>query len=273
VPGPNALDNTRLLTIAPSKADVIFAVTSQALYRTLDGGQSWTESSFDISSVLPNAIVIDPQDSNNVYLVGEPDPNGGLYRSVDGGATFERIVSTADFRALAIDPQHTNVIFAGVACINGCRPLLKSVDGGLSFSPTTSLTDQFDSALTNQVLIDPQNPNNIFLQGLFSYSNPYRSYSVVRSTDGGATWSPADIGYPPGCRQLVMDPENPARLYCRTESPAGLSITSDSGNTWSIVSANEIDKLGIAELLINPTRPNLLYLLGSALLEVEIYKD
>ena len=273
VRGPNALNNTRLLTIAPSNADVIFAVTGRALYRTLDGGQSWTESSFDISSVLPDAIVVDPQDSNNVYLVGEPGPNGGFYRSVDAGATFERIDSTADFRALAIDPQHSNVIFAGVACINGCRPLLKSVDGGLSFAPTSSLTDQFQVAFTSQVLIDPQNPNNIFLQGVFSYSDSYRSYAVVRSTDGGATWSPPGTGFQPGCTALLMNPENPARLYCRTESPAGLSMSSDSGNTWSIVSADEIAKLGIAELLINPKQPNLLYLLGSALLEVEIHKE
>lgn len=273
VPGPNALNNTRLLTIAPSNADVIFAITGRSFYRTFDGGQSWTESSFDISSVLPDTIVVDPQDSNNVYLVGEPDPNGGFYRSVDAGATFERIVSTADFRALAIDPQHTNVIFAGVACINGCRPLLKSVDGGLSFAPTSSLTDQFQSAVTSQVLIDPQNPNNIFLLGLFSYSDPYRSYPVVRSTDGGATWSPPGTGFQPGCTELVMNPKNPARLYCRTEAPLGLSMSSDSGNTWSMLSAEEIAKLGGAKLMINPERPNLLYLLGSALLEVEIHKE
>jgi len=172
--------------------------------------------------------------------------------------------------SLALPAAEVIAITGGTLIINYCSPLLKSVDGGQSFAPMISLTNQFGITFTSQVLIDPQNPNNIFLQGLF---DPYRSRNVVRSTDGGATWSPAGPGFPPGCTELVMNPENPTRLYCRTEAPLGLSMSSDSGRTWSIVSANEIAKLGIAELLINPKRPKLLYLLGSALLEIEIHDD
>jgi hypothetical protein len=50
-------------------------------------------------------------------------------------------------------------------------------------------------------------------------------------------------------------------------------MTTDSGNTWSLISADEIARSGIAELPINPKRPNLLYLLGSARLEVDIRED
>ena len=287
VPGPGALNNTRLLTIAPSNPDMIVAVTRRsvfedaALYRTLDGGHSWIESSVDTGPVLPNAIVVDPQDFKNVYFVGE----GGFYRSVDAGATFERVVAVqpsgreAYFAALAIDPHHANVIFAGgetsdrSSCLDGCGTLFRSVDGGLSFAPTTSLTDQFDRVGISQVLIDPQNPNTIVALGLFSQYDPLRQHNIVRSTDGGATWSPAGTGVPPGCKELVMNAEDPARLYCLTEAPVGLAMTSDSGSGWSVVSADEIAKLGIAELLINPKRPNRLYVLGNALLEVEIHDE
>ena len=77
---------------------------------------------------------------------------------------------------------------------------------------------------------------------------------------------------------MVMNPEDPARLYSWLR-PVGLFVTSDSGNTWTPLPADQILKLnGFRDtyseyLLINPKNPKLLYLLGSSLLEVEIHPN
>lgn len=293
VPHPSALYDTRLITVAPSDPNMILAVTRRgALYRTLDGGQTWIEASIDTPDpdyLFVSAMAVDPQNSKNVYFVGNED----FYRSVDAGASFERILvvepsgQQVDFSALAIDPIHTNIIFAGgTAIVPGPLPLSRSADGGLTFAPA-GRQDVTHPSITNQIRIDPQNPNNIFLLGGFTFSRefPFVRHLVIRSTDGGATFSPADAGLPSyetgfgqSCTDLVMNPEDPARLYCWS-AWLGLSVTSDGANTWSLVPANEIAKVTRREtdvkdaMLINPKKPKLLYLLGNSLLEVEIHAD
>ena len=298
VPHPSILNTTALLAVAPSDPGMILAATSRGtLYRTLDGGRSWARAGVDTGLVYLSPawseMLVDPKDSNNVYftLTDWPQPNG-FYKSVDAGATFERTYyqdnhaglpddpdRTPDddgMRALAIDPLHMNVIFTAWAdVVHTSVPLLKSVDGGLSFAPAGSL---FNTAYTDQILVAPNNPNNIFIAGYFEVdpSDPWSSqHGIMRSTDGGATWSPADAGLLASPVDLVMNPEDPARLY--SWDGAGLHMTTDGGNTWNLLPADELSKAlgfeGNQTLLINPKKPNLIYVLGSSLFEVEIHSN
>lgn len=291
VPHPDILNDTVRLAFAPSNPDMVLAVTrapsptgfTERIHRTLDCGQSWTEAIIedlsDPDGFHPAAMSVDPQDSSNVHLAGWRESTGlGFYKSVDAGATFRRTAG-ASFTALAIDPIHPNVILGAQSCYGCPWPLHKSVDGGLSFSLIRPAG--FSQSTTSQILIDPRYPDDIFVNGAFNFSLDHPDQTVhyvLRSTDGGVTFSPVDAGLPGGCRELVMNPKDPARLYCWAATPSGLSVTSDSGETWSLVPAEAIVKVGgfgdaSSTMAINSRRPKLLYLLGSSLLEIEIHEE
>ena len=118
-------------------------------------------------------------------------------------------------------------------------------------------------------MIDPINPNNLYLAGRFQLTETFEDRSIVRSTDGGFTYSAADAGLPVVI-DLVIDPQDPARLYAWTID--GLFVSTDHATSWTLLEGLEAFKTAgiLNNLTINPKNPNLLYLWGSSVVEVEI---
>jgi hypothetical protein len=83
---------------------ILYAGTPAGLFRSLDGGQTWRDTSLRLSVL---SIAVDPRDSDNVYAGTE---RTGVFRSSDGGAIpAERVT------ALAIDPARLNTLYAAFA--------------------------------------------------------------------------------------------------------------------------------------------------------------
>jgi photosystem II stability/assembly factor-like uncharacterized protein len=277
VPGPVDPRSVTLLAIARTDPDIIFAGTSNTgLFRTTDGGASWTPSTIDTGltrfTTFSSEIAIDPNNPNNVYFVSSNFGAGGFFRSTDGGSIFQRtdmnINALQRFTDLAIDPLNTNVIFTGTSSNEDFAPF-KSNDFGLTFT-----NGPIYRASIRDIVIDPTNSNNIYLVGRFQLTyQGLENRAIVRSTDGGATYSAADNGLPDNAAiiGIVIDPENPARLYAWTNR--GLFMTNDRGTTWTLLEADKTVKAaGYGNTItINPKKPNLLYLGGVAVLEVEIH--
>ncbi|MBI3362645.1 MAG: hypothetical protein HY023_16210 [Chloroflexi bacterium] len=88
------------------------------------------------------------------------------------------------------------------------------------------------------------------------------SDELFKSTDAGATWSPADAGLPtdPSIRALAIDPRTPSTLYAAIHYPGSVFKSTDAGATW-----NRADDMGlpadvfIQALIIDPGRPTTLY--------------
>ena len=264
------LARVRRLEISPTNPDLIFGGTlGRGLFRTTNGGKSWTQSSVDTGHDQFHQnltqIAVDPINPNNVYFatsrgllsLGFP----GFYRSSDSGLTFRR-TSLEALDKLAIDPFNPDVIYAGSRLLNfGPR---KSLDGGFSFS-----NGPIRVARVRTIMIDANNPNNLYLAGVFQLTDTFELHGVVRSIDGGLTYSTADEGLP-FVIDLVIDPQDPARLYAWTVE--GLFISTDHATTWTVLEGLEGFKTAgsLIKLTINPKKPNFLYLWGSSVVEVEI---
>jgi photosystem II stability/assembly factor-like uncharacterized protein len=179
---------------------------------------------------------------------------GGVWKTVNGGVTWTPVFdkqSIASIGAIAVAPSDANVIYAGTgeACIRGNisygNGVYKSLDGGKTWTHV-GLADTRHIA---KVLVDPRNPDVVFVAALGHAYGPNAERGVFRSTDGGKTWQKVLYkGEKTGAIDLGFDPANSHILYAAlweaTRTPwsmtsggpgSGLYKSTDGGATWKRV--------------------------------------
>ncbi len=139
-------------------------------------------------------------------------------------------------RGLLIDPlTPTTMYAAGVA-----GGVWKTTNGGTTWAP---LTDLFANIAVNSMAMDPTNPNVIYAgtgEGYFN-GDAVRGLGIVKTTDGGATWSylnatqNSNFHY---VNKLVVSPNNSQRVYASTRT--GVWRSTDGGTTWTQVLASDV---------------------------------
>ncbi len=133
---------------------------------------------------------------------------------------------------IAFHPTNANLFYVG-APIGG---LWKTTDGGQTWTP---LTDALPYVSVGSCLVDPSNPNTIYISVGDHIGWWNRSLGIYKSTDGGATWAPTGLSWQltqgNAISNMVMDPNNPQIIYAATS--AGLYKTSNGGATWAVARA------------------------------------
>ncbi len=194
-------------------------------------------------------LAIDPSDPDTVYVAAA---TGGVWKSTDGGATVQKAWDDDDAQAIgaiAIGPD--GAVWAGTGELNpgggsitfGGSGIYRSDDGG----QTWKRRGLEDSGTTGRIVVDPTDPDTIYVAAGGSLFNPGGERGIYRSTNGGASWRLVLAPETPftGGADLVMDPTDPDRLYAamwdhRREPDvrtyggvgSGLFRTDDGGDTW-----------------------------------------
>jgi photosystem II stability/assembly factor-like uncharacterized protein len=157
-------------------------------------------------------VTVDPHHHRTVYF---PDSGnvGGLWRSLDGGNTWTEVDASDNFLSVTVDPTNSSIVYASTSGLGGYQ-VLKSIDGGASFSPKSIGLPGGETANMGFLQVNPQRSNVLYLgteaSGLF------------KSTDAAETWFPINLGldgnthYDVSISGLVMDPESPDTLYAAT---------------------------------------------------------
>src|SRR5437667_179650 len=157
------------------------------VFKSTDGGGSWSAVNTGLTSTFVRALAIDPQASTTLYA----GTNNGVFKSTDGAGTWSPAnngLANLSVNALAIDPQTPTTLYVGAPGNPG--GVFKSTDGGGSWSlASTGLTNPAVSHLA----IDPQTPTTLYAGTVLSGT---LAGGVFKSTDGGGNWSAATTWLP-----------------------------------------------------------------------------
>jgi photosystem II stability/assembly factor-like uncharacterized protein len=231
------------IAVAPSAPDTVFVGSGEStlrdsvgygngVYKSVDGGRSWTHLGLDETHHI-GKVAIDPRDPNNVFVaaIGKlyaANAERGLFRSRDGGRTWQKVLGDDNVGAVEVvfDPTNSQILYAGLW--NTRRPpwftyaptngpgggIFKSADGGTTW---TRLTNGLPSAGIGRtgIAVAPTNPNRIYAvvdclvpeappqsepplgtpvptpapAGARPSSPPPGQGGFFRSDDAGATWT------------------------------------------------------------------------------------
>ncbi|MBV9146317.1 MAG: glycosyl hydrolase, partial [Acidobacteria bacterium] len=185
----------------------------------------------------------------NVYYFG--GVAGGVWKTTDGGDNWKPLFDkypVSSIGALDVSRSNHNVIYvgSGEACIRGNISygdgVYKSTDGGISWKNVGLKDTQHIGA----IIVDPNNPDTVFVAALGHAYGPNSERGIFRTTDGGKTWQ--KVLYKDdksGAVDVVFDPNNSNILYAslweayrtpyslNSGGPgSGLYKSEDGGTTW-----------------------------------------
>jgi len=218
-------------------------------------------------------------------VVNNPDTwylgaaSGGVWKTTNAGASFTSVFDEQpilNIGSIAIQQSNPNIVWVGTGegnprnSINLGEGIYKSMDAGktwkrMGLEKTRNL---------HRILIDPYNPDVVYVAAIGNPFAPHPERGVYKTTDGGQTWN--RILYTndtSGCAELVMDPSNPnkliANIWQHQRTPwsfksggpgSGLYITIDGGRTWKKqgkeqgMPAGNLGRIGIAFARSMPSR-------------------
>ena len=198
------------------------------------------------------AAVAGVADGGVTFYFGGVD--GGVWKTTDAGTTWQPIFDNqpiASIGALAVAPSNPNVIYAGTgesdirSALSTGNGVYKSTDGGATWRNV----GLHDTRQISRIVVDPHNPDVVYVGALGHAYGPNDMRGVYKSTDGGATWQRVlDKGPSVGVSDLAIATAVPSVLFAGTWSAhrppwstyppvqgpgGGLYRSTDSGATWT----------------------------------------
>lgn len=185
----------RVTSIAIDKTNtnhMIVGGNTGGVWKTTDGGVTWTVLTDNWSNLNVYALAIDPTNSNT-YFWGST--SGNIFKSTDGGATWNFFADTGSgwVNKILIDPTNNNKMYCSVEG----GGIFKSTNGGVTWTIiNASATNGYD------VEFKPGDTNTIYASGNQFYV----------STDGGTTFNPVS-GFSNGPKMISVSANNPSTVY------------------------------------------------------------
>ena len=254
--GLSGLENSHhigRIAINPQNSQQVFVAASgllfgknaeRGIYRSNDGGQSWTQVLFISDSTSAIDVVIDPLNPSAVYAAmwerirtpGARIAGGitsGIFKSTDGGESWDQLLNglpapspTVGRIGLSIAPSNPQVLYAIYADHPGYfAGVFKTTNGGSSWSQVN------DGALGNlyssfgwyfgNIYVDPSNENTVYVLGVPMY----------KTTNGGSSWSTVGNDMHVDHHAIWVNPNNPQEVWVGNDG--GLYVSQNGAASFS----------------------------------------
>lgn len=222
------------IAFAPSDSRVVYAGTWGGVFRSSDGGSSWTAASNGLGTLYVWSLAVDPHNSAVVYA-GTVD---AIYKTTSGGDSWRLLPpSSLPFpsliTSLQIDPVRPRILYAVTS-----SGLFRSADSGEHWTERDAGLPEGAQGSVAALDIDPDHPGTLYA-GVSS--NTFQSIPMVyKTTDGGGGWTVLAGIEGPGLYAFARQSSTGA-LYAATLQ--GLFVTRDGGATWTLVNDLIFDHL------------------------------
>jgi photosystem II stability/assembly factor-like uncharacterized protein len=279
------------LAIAPSDPNIVWAGTGepwirshisvgQGVYKSTDAGKTWTLMGLEKTGRI-SRVVIDPKDPNVVLVAAlghayGPQPERGVFRTTDGGKTWDRVLFTDENSGCAhleMDPSNPKILYAGMWPLEihtwgresggPGSGLFKSTDGGITWKRLSG--NGLPTRTTGKVVpaISPSNSKRIYAlietgDGVPVNGKETDRGKLWRSDDGGETWRLISYDRNLGGRthyyfRVAVAPDNENETYYLT---AGFARSTDGGETARMMVAAGSPGGDNHDIWIDPTNAN-----------------
>jgi photosystem II stability/assembly factor-like uncharacterized protein len=255
--GCNRSDPIVVLQLHPKNQDIIYVATNDYIYKTRDGGQTWTNLSKGMSHSRVIAMAIDPAYPATVYAGTKGD---AVYKSHDGGQRWASMRSGLDDATITsvvnqfvFDPADSQHIFLATTMgvfetKNGGEHWAKKMDGMKEVLMVVTLG------------MDPTRPSILYAG---------TSGGVYKSIDQAGHWEKVNNGLVPpdmvktsralNVTSILVDPYAPDTVYAATL--AGLYKSTDAAASWERIGESLTDQMIIA-MVLDRTRKGIIYITG-----------
>jgi len=250
------------IAVAPSNPNVIYVGTGEGVqrpdlstgdgvYKSTDAGKTWRHLGLRDGQQI-GGVIVDPRDENRIFVavLGHPygpNPERGVYRSTNGGETFDRVLYKDENTGaiqVSFDPSNPQIIYAALwagrqgpwenSSWNGpLSGLFKSADGGTTWRQlTTGLPTAAQGLGRIGFTIAPSDPRR-----MYATVDATTLGGIYRSDDAGETWRRTNNEARVWDRasdfaEVKVDPRNPDVMYSANTSTYR---SSDGGQTFTAI--------------------------------------
>ncbi len=281
------------LAVAPSDPQIVWAGTGEpfirsnvsigdGVYRSLDGGETWWNMGLERTGRIAR-IVVHPRDPDIVYVAAEghayqPQPERGVFRTTDGGATWERVLFVNDSTGasdLVMDPNNPRILFAGMWQLDvktwtresggEGSGLFVSRDGGDTWTKLEGHERGLPDLPVGKVAVcmSREDSDRVYAlietgDGVPWHGRETDSGELWRSDDGGESWTLTThnrdlMGRTAYYSRCAVAPDDPDEVYFLADTYA---ITKDGGRTHDVMRGQREPGWDHHDMWIDPTDPD-----------------
>ena len=274
--GP-ALTSGRIsdIVVNPANNDEYYiAAASGGIWKTTNHGTTFNPVFDDQNSYSIGCITTDPHNFNTVW-VGTGENNNqrsvgygdGVYRSLDGGATWKNmgLKTSEHIGKIIVHPTNPNIVFVAAYgplwSKGGQRGVYKTTDGGKTWENILAISENTG---VSDIVIDPKNPSVLYAAShqrrrhVYTYISGGPESAIYKTIDGGSHWQKLRKGLPNekmGRIGLAISPVNTDLVYAIVEGmykTGGFYKSIDQGNSWKKMSGYKTSGNYYQEIYCDP---------------------